>query len=279
MNGAEVMHDNSIDLEDAGPSVLATSRCWRCGLTIDAAVAGCSHCGARKPTGEAGSARRPSAMPTSPPNVLLGTFALLLATNIVHGFILQYRFGDFFTLDENAVTAILAQILVLEAIDTCIVAVALVKCRGGFSKADRATVTRGWAWLSAVPVLVGLLAVNVAYHWFLREQFGLPLIEDELAQRRDWMMFLALCVQPAVVEELYFRGLAFKALPAVMGRHTAVWISALMFGLAHIAVPLSMPYLILVGVCLGYLRVASGTVFLPICVHFVHNLVVVLMQS
>jgi membrane protease YdiL (CAAX protease family) len=47
-----------------------------------------------------------------------------------------------------------------------------------------------------------------------------------------------------------------------------------MFGLAHLGVPLSVPILILIGVMLGYARVLTGGVCIPILLHFIHNMLV-----
>ena len=67
-------------------------------------------------------------------------------------------------------------------------------------------------------------------------------------------------------------------LRGVLSRHAAVWISATMFAFMHVAVLPSVPYLIVLGAVLAYLRLASGTLLLPILIHFAHNLVVLLIE-
>ena len=94
----------------------------------------------------------------------------------------------------------------------------------------------------------------------------------------DLIAFLTICVQPAVVEEAYCRLFALDCLRGPLGRHAAVWISATMFGFLHVAVLPSVPYLIVVGAVLAYLRLASGTLLLPILVHLAHNLVILLIE-
>jgi membrane protease YdiL (CAAX protease family) len=84
-----------------------------------------------------------------------------------------------------------------------------------------------------------------------------------------------ICVQPAIVEELFFRHLVLGVLRSNLGVHGAVFISSVMFALAHIGVPLSMPVLFVLGLGLGYARVASGGLLLPMAMHFVHNAVVI----
>jgi uncharacterized protein len=130
--------------------------------------------------------------------------------------------------------------------------------------------------MDAIPLLGSLLALNFGYHSVLRSWLGVPLISDELMDRFDLIAFVTICLQPAIVEELYCRRFALDILRVPVGRHAAVWITAIMFGFMHVAVLPSVPYLILFGACLAYMRSASGTIFLPILLHFSHNLVVLL---
>jgi membrane protease YdiL (CAAX protease family) len=93
-----------------------------------------------------------------------------------------------------------------------------------------------------------------------------------------WLV-LAICVQPAIFEELFFRYLTLGHLRSVTGVHGAVWVSSLIFGLAHLGVPLSIPMLVVVGVVLGYARVWSGSLLLPMLMHAAHNLVIVYLET
>ena len=132
------------------------------------------------------------------------------------------------------------------------------------------------AWLASGPILALVLLANVAYHAWLRDIFGIDVDEkvglDELAYFVP--AALMVCVQPAVIEELMFRYLLLGSLLPVTGTHAAVWISALAFGIAHLATPLSVPIFILLGIMLGYARVATGGLGLPILLHLVHNSVI-----
>ena len=129
-------------------------------------------------------------------------------------------------------------------------------------------------WLIFSLLLLVLLAANFGYHWLLRELLQVPIQEDELTAKLDALVFITHCIQPAIVEEAYCRGLALGILRGMLGKHGAVWISAIMFGLLHVGAPFSIPYLTLVGVCFGYARLATGGMLLPIALHFAHNLIV-----
>ncbi len=129
------------------------------------------------------------------------------------------------------------------------------------------------AWCSAFPVLGVLLVVNISFVSVVRELFNVP---HQPGPGITVVSFLLICLQPALVEEWFFRHLALGTLRKPLGLHGAVWISGTMFGFAHLLNPIAMPYLIIVGVCLGYFRVWSGGLILPMILHGVHNAVVLM---
>jgi membrane protease YdiL (CAAX protease family) len=250
-------------------------------MEVAAAQRNCPHCGAAISSGQPVPADVGATQLASVRllKALMWSFAVLLATGVVHGIVMGFRFDDVEKLDASAIDQMHVQILFVEAIDTLIIAYVFLACRRALRISKRAEPVSPSAWLLSVPILAVLLLVNFHYHQFLREQLHLPVIQDVLVEGRPWMVFLTICVQPAIVEEAYFRGFALRTLQTVMGNHASVWITALMFAMAHIAMPLSMPYLFLMGGVLGYLRIASGGVWLPIVLHLIHNLVVTLIEA
>jgi len=93
-----------------------------------------------------------------------------------------------------------------------------------------------------------------------------------------WVVILTVCVQPAVIEELAFRGVLLAGLQPVLGMRDAVIVSALMFMILHLTV-LSFPHLLLIGLVLGWMRVRSGSLYPGMVLHFTHNLLVVLQEA
>jgi membrane protease YdiL (CAAX protease family) len=90
-------------------------------------------------------------------------------------------------------------------------------------------------------------------------------------------IIVTVCVQPAIVEELAFRGVILSALGRVLGARDAVVVSALLFMVIHLTV-LSFPHLFLIGLALGFLRVKTGSLYPGVLLHFVHNLLVVVSE-
>ncbi len=52
-----------------------------------------------------------------------------------------------------------------------------------------------------------------------------------------------------------------------------------MFALAHLYNPLGLPFLLLMGIMLGYARAYSGGLLLPMLMHFGHNFAVLFLES
>jgi membrane protease YdiL (CAAX protease family) len=132
------------------------------------------------------------------------------------------------------------------------------------------------AWMAGVPVLIALLGIGHLYTTIIRSIVG-PAFQPP-AVEITFLTVLLVCVQPAVIEELFFRYVAFGAVHRATGLHTTVWVTAVMFAAAHIYNPLGMPYLFLAGVVLGYARVWGGLA-LPVILHFLHNLAVLAIEG
>jgi membrane protease YdiL (CAAX protease family) len=133
------------------------------------------------------------------------------------------------------------------------------------------------AWLGGFPILAVLLALNIGFGLFLRKLF--PNADAEAGPTLTLITMLLICLQPAVFEEWFFRHLALGSLREKWGVHWGVVVSGAMFAFAHLTNPIGMPYLCLLGVCLGYLRVWSGSLLLPMILHFVHNAVVLMVPQ
>jgi membrane protease YdiL (CAAX protease family) len=272
MDGTSAPDEGTTPAPEAPPTV----PCWRCELAAPIDAPRCPHCGASQGRERSAPVLRASD-DVGAVKVLLVWYGMLLLTGVIHGFTLQLRFAEEPIIAGEVETQILYQVLAVEVVDTILIACAFLSIRlppGRLSATPRSL----GSWFAAAPVLLGLLAINIGYHWVVRETLRLPLLESEFQEQRGWLTFVAVCIQPAIVEEAFCRGLALGVLRRVVGRNSAVFLTAGMFALMHVAVLLSMPYLFLLGLALGYLRIASGSIALPIVVHFLHNLAVLLYE-
>lgn len=80
-----------------------------------------------------------------------------------------------------------------------------------------------------------------------------------------------MCVIPAVGEELLFRGTLQQIFQKwIKNPHWAIWITAFIFSAIHFQISGFIPRM-LIGAYLGYLFYWSGSLWLPIVAHFMHN--------
>lgn len=87
-----------------------------------------------------------------------------------------------------------------------------------------------------------------------------------------------IAVLPALAEELLFRGVLAKLFKDWTGStHFAVIISALIFAAIHLQFYGFLPRFLL-GVMLGYLFFWSGSIWLPVAVHFTNNFISVITE-
>jgi len=146
------------------------------------------------------------------------------------------------------------------------------------------------AWvLGPVLVLPALFLINIGYSLLLQQLVPKEQLELQRRLGRELasvpVYWVLLTVQPAIFEELFFRYLALGAMYDALrsggrqlARHLSVFLTAVMFGAAHLGQALAIPYLILVGMALGYLRLASGSLALPMLLHFLHNTAALVLQ-
>ena len=87
---------------------------------------------------------------------------------------------------------------------------------------------------------------------------------------------LVMAVMPALGEELFCRGALQNIFSEKRNKYAAVWIVAIIFSFIHFQMYGFLPRMVL-GALLGYLLVWSGSLWLPILVHFINNATIVMM--
>lgn len=238
--------------------------CWRCGGESPEKAGACPRCGAVL-IAPAPSAIKPVGLAAFFPK-MLAAFLAMMGVSVFVG-LLQRGMED--------LTSILA-------VDTCavllIAAIILwLWCKHPVFQAYPSSRYGVWCWLLAWPLLFGLLVINVAYNEMLKELFVPAQVENVELEPWQFTWLLALFTFfPAVMEELFFRRLVLDSFRDETGSLvTAIWVSSIMFAMAHIGQPFGLPYLLLVGVFLALLRVETGSLILPILAHGLHNGLVV----
>lgn len=86
-----------------------------------------------------------------------------------------------------------------------------------------------------------------------------------------WLNMLLLAVVPALGEELFFRGALLQLMRrSKLGWHGAIWVSAFIFSIIHLQFYGAIPRLFL-GALFGYMVYWTGSIWIPILAHFIHN--------
>ncbi len=102
-----------------------------------------------------------------------------------------------------------------------------------------------------------------------------PLIsllpETTMGTGRGVYMVVAVCAVAPIFEELICRGVILESVRSKRGAWAACVISALIFGVIHIS-PQSMLNAFVIGLLLGFLYLRTNSIFAPIIIHSVNNL-------
>lgn len=88
---------------------------------------------------------------------------------------------------------------------------------------------------------------------------------------------LFVCVQPAVIEELAFRGVIFAGISRALSGMETVLVSALMFMTLHLS-PARFPHTLALGIGAGFLRYRTKSIYPGMVMHFSHNFLCVLTE-
>jgi membrane protease YdiL (CAAX protease family) len=113
------------------------------------------------------------------------------------------------------------------------------------------------------------LSINddVFYDVYLFEDTNYPLLFG----------VLFICVQPAIFEEVAFRGFMYSNLQKVTQPVSAIYITGFLFGIMHLSI-ISLLWLIPIGLVFAFLRMKYNTLWYGIVGHFVYNGTIVLID-
>jgi membrane protease YdiL (CAAX protease family) len=146
--------------------------------------------------------------------------------------------------------------------------------------------------LVSMPFINWLVQINNEIHlpsyfagietWMRHSEDSAQKLTDAFLATNTWGGFmvnlLMIAVLAAVGEELIFRGILVKLFREWSGNvHLAVIIPALLFSALHLQFYGFFGRLVL-GVILGYLFVWSGSIWVPIVVHFLNNAMAVIVS-
>ena len=134
------------------------------------------------------------------------------------------------------------------------------------------------AALAAAPLTFGLAHLSVSALVHLTGVPELRYTPEFLAAGYPWWtIVVAVCVQPAVFEELAFRGAVDRGLRQTLDARESLVVTSLLFAILHLSIP-SLPHLFALALVLGALVRWSGSLYPAMALHFGHNLLCILSE-
>lgn len=91
-----------------------------------------------------------------------------------------------------------------------------------------------------------------------------------------FLVIFAVSILPAICEELLYRGYILSGLHTVENDTASIVLCGMMFGLMHFD-PYKIPFTVLIGIGLSYAAKKSGSIFIPIFMHGLHNLLLLVL--
>ena len=133
-----------------------------------------------------------------------------------------------------------------------------------------------WSPAFCLPVFLGVANLANLAGALINRLTGSPATSEMLPSGGPelLMQFLALCVMPAIAEELLFRG-AFQGLMRPCGSAAAIFAPALLFGVLHLDLAQGLTAFAC-GVFLGWLAERSGSILPGMLLRLVNNALAVL---
>ncbi|MFO0898561.1 MAG: ABC transporter permease subunit/CPBP intramembrane protease [Pirellulales bacterium] len=136
-----------------------------------------------------------------------------------------------------------------------------------------------WPWAHEIVVGLHDLGVNSI------SETQIQLVKKMLDQWRalpPWAVLIGMAMLPAACEELFFRGFLQGSLAQAMGRRLAVLLAALAFGVFHLfttdgLAPERFLATTFLGLVLGWVFLASGSVWPGMLLHATHNGLLILL--
>jgi uncharacterized protein len=114
------------------------------------------------------------------------------------------------------------------------------------------------SWIATV--IEVSISDDVFYNTYLFEDTGSPFL----------LAILFICVQPAIFEEVAFRGFLFTNLQKITSPAGAVYITSFLFGIIHLAA-VSLIWLVPIGLAFAFLRVKYNMIWYGVIGHFTYN--------
>lgn len=143
---------------------------------------------------------------------------------------------------------------------------------------------KGFSFTVAALTIAGALAGSVFISWFARlieisisdDVFYNPYLFQD-TQQPFLFSILFICVQPAIFEEVAFRGFLYTNVEKVSSALGAVYVTSFIFGIIHLAF-ISLIWLVPIGLAFAFLRRKYNILWYGVIGHFTYNFGIIALE-
>lgn len=138
---------------------------------------------------------------------------------------------------------------------------------------------------NVVALVIGGAVVAAGFVSFLAHFINVTISDDEFynmylfEDTRYPLLFavISIGVQPAIFEEVAFRGFMFNEIDEITTPQTTVFITSILFGILHLSF-IALIWLIPIGLVFAFLRMRYNTLWYGVVGHFFYNSSIVLIE-
>jgi len=177
-------------------------------------------------------------------------------------------------IDYDSITANITVIILHAVIFTVVIGIGLHDQKKSLTDVCYNKKVSPAVWCAALLCSIGF----VMLHFYLNNLFYLVFKNwlvfpdvDELGNFNIIFVIINSALIPAIAEEILFKGVIFSGLEKKYSRWIAVMIASLLFAAAHLNLVRMVP-LFLFSFCTFWLYLRTGSLLLPILIHFINNL-------
>jgi membrane protease YdiL (CAAX protease family) len=172
-----------------------------------------------------------------------------------------------------------ASLVAMVVMSALVIAWAAVQWEGNFASLLRVPALNWFVLAIGVSFVTFGIATGVMQG--LRIWLDLPPLNTSIRPAHSgygWgLIVLVVAVQPAIIEELAFRGIILESLQRTLKVSEAIVVGAMMFMVLHLN-PVRFPHTLALGLATGILRVRSKSILPCMALHFSHNFLCVVME-
>jgi len=153
--------------------------------------------------------------------------------------------------------------------------IGFVKTKREFNEVFKFNGVSAYLWVAIIVFMTGLVIVTSELDNLLNYFLPMPLMfrdvfESLMAKQIFFIAIIIIGIIPAFTEELFFRGLILDGLKSNYSKKTAIFVSALLFGIIHLN-PWQFFGAFIIGSISAWICIETNSILLCMYMHFFNN--------